>query len=242
VNKLPAGKPVLLAVDYEAGLSGEMVASSESMVAQLISKQTPLVTISTIPAGPILADQLLSSALQVSGQPASYLKDYTVNLGYLAGGMTSLQEFAKRPQQAAPYALDSTNTGLSPWGGSVLQGVNSIQDFASVIVLTDNAEVGRAWIEQLQPNLGIVPMMMVVSAQSAPIIQPYFGSRQVQGLISGLPGSMAYEQMRQVPGKANSYWGAFQAGLSMAVAFIALGIIFQGVAALFPPRKAKREV
>jgi len=241
VNKLPAGKPVLMAVDYEAGLSGEMIASSESMIAELISKQTPLVTISTIPAGPILANQLINAALQASGQPASYFKDKTVNLGYLAGGMTSLQEFAKRPQQAAPYALDSTNTGLSPWGGPILQGVNTIQDFASVIVITDNAEVGRAWIEQIQPKLGNVPMLMVVSAQSAPIIQPYFGSRQVQGLISGLPGSMAYEQIRQVPGIANSYWGAFQAGLSMAVAFIALGIIFQGIAALFAPRKAKRE-
>jgi hypothetical protein len=241
VNKLPAGKPVLMAVDYEAGLSGEMIASSESMIAHLISKQTLLVTISTIPAGPILADQLINAALQASRQPASYLKDKTVNLGYLAGGMTSLQEFAKRPQQAAPYALDSTNTGLSPWGGPILQGVNTIQDFASVIIITDNAEVGRAWIEQLQPKLGNVPMLMVVSAQSAPILQPYFGSRQVQGLISGLPGSMAYEQIRQVPGLANSYWGAFQAGLSMAVAFIALGIIFQGIAALFTPRKAKRE-
>jgi hypothetical protein len=241
VNKLPAGKPVLMAVDYEAGLSGEMIASSESMIAHLISKQTPLVTISTIPAGPILSDQLINAALQASKTPASYLKDKTVNLGYLAGGMTSLQEFAKRPQQAAPYALDSTNTGLSPWAGPILQGVNTIQDFASVIVITDNAEVGRAWIEQIQPKLGNVPMLMVISAQSAPIIQPYFGSRQVQGLISGLPGSMAYEQIRQVPGIANSYWGAFQAGLAMAVVFIALGIIFQGIAALFAPRKAKRE-
>jgi hypothetical protein len=241
VNKLPAGKPVLMAVDYEAGLSGEMIASSESMIAHLISKQTPLVTISTIPAGPILSYQLINAALQASQQPTSYLKDKTVNLGYLAGGMTSLQEFAKRPQQAAPYALDSTNTGLSPWGGPILQGVNTIQDFASVIVITDNAEVGRAWIEQIQPKLGNVPMLMVISAQSAPIIQPYFGSRQVQGLISGLPGSMAYEQIRQVPGIANSYWGAFQAGLSMAVALIVLGIIFQGIAALLAPRKAKRE-
>jgi len=123
------------------------------------------------------------------------------------------------------------------WENQALVGVTRLQDFAAIIVLTDNAETGRAWVEQVQPTLGVgnTPMLAVVSAQAAPVMQPYYESSQIKGMVAGLAGGMTYEQLRQVPGTAHAYWSTFQAGLLAAMAFIIIGILFQGVLALFPP-------
>jgi hypothetical protein len=244
VNGLPDGAPVLLAFDYEASLSGEMSVSAAPVIDHLVAKQARLALISTIPAGPILGQQLIEAAAQK--QPGYSLANKTINLGYLAGGATSLQEFALNPQKAAPYALNATEGDVQlahAWENQALLGVTRLQDFAAIIVITDNAETGRAWVEQVQPTLGVgnTPMLMVVSAQAAPVMQPYFESSQVKGMVAGLAGAMTYEQLRQVSGTAHIYWSAFQAGLLTVMALIVLGIIFQGVLALFPPSKNKRE-
>jgi hypothetical protein len=244
VNGLPDGAPVLLAFDYEASLSGEMGVSAAPIIDHLVAKQARLALISTIPAGPILGQQLIEAAAQK--HPGYSLANKTINLGYLPGGATSLQEFALNPQRAAPYALNATEGDVQvahAWENQALLGVTRLQDFAAIIVITDNSETGRAWVEQVQPTLSVgnTPMLMVVSAQAAPVIQPYFESSQVKGMVAGLAGGMTYEQLRQVPGAAHTYWSAFQAGLLTAMAFIVIGIIFQGVLALFPASKSKRE-
>ncbi len=239
INNLPDGAPVLLAFDYETGLSGEMNVTAAPVIDHLVAKQARLVIVSTIPAGPVLGQQLIAAAAQK--QPGYSLANKTVNLGYLAGGATSLQEFTLNPKQAAAYALDSTITGVKAWDSQALLGVNSLQDFACIIVLTDNSETGRAWVEQVQTLLPNTPMLMVASAQAAPVIQPYYDSLQVKGMVAGLAGGMTYEQLRQAPGAAHAYWGAFQAGLLTAMLFILIGMLFQGVLALFPPSKIKRE-
>lgn len=239
INNLPDGAPVLLAFDYETGLSGEMNVTAAPVIDQLLAKQARLVIVSTIPAGPVLGQQLIAAAAQK--QPGYSLADKTVNLGYLAGGATSLQEYALNPKQAAAYALDSTITGVKAWDSQALLGVNSLQDFACIIVLTDNSETGRAWVEQVQTLLPNTPMLMVTSAQAAPVIQPYYESLQVKGMVAGLAGGMTYEQLRQASGAAHAYWGAFQVGLLTAMFFILIGILFQGILALFPPSKTKRE-
>jgi hypothetical protein len=242
VNSLPDGAPVLLAFDYEASLSGEMNLSAAPVIDHLVAKQARLVIVSTIPAGPVLGQQLIEVAAQK--QPGYSLANKTINLGYMAGGATSLQEFALDPQKTTPYALNATEGDIQvahAWENQALVGVTRLQDFAAIIVLTDNAETGRAWVEQVQPNLGNTPMLAVVSAQAAPVMQPYYESSQIKGMVAGLAGGMTYEQLRQVPGTAHTYWSAFQAGLLTAMALIIIGILFQGVLALFPPSKTKRE-
>jgi hypothetical protein len=242
INSLPDGAPVLLAFDYEASLSGEMSVSAAPVIDHLVAKQARLALVSTIPAGPILGQQLIDAAAQK--QPGYSEANKTINLGYLAGGATSLQEFALNPQRAAPYALNATQKDVqvaNAWENQALVGVTGLKDFAAVIVITDNSETGRAWVEQVQPNLGKTPMLVVVSAQAAPVMQPYFESSQLKGMVAGLAGGMTYEQLRQSPGTAHTYWSAFQAGLLTAMGFIILGILFQGVMALFPPSKNKRE-
>ncbi|HMN60023.1 MAG TPA: hypothetical protein PJ988_06650, partial [Anaerolinea sp.] len=60
VENLPADAAVLLAVDYEPGLSGEMRYAANSVVEHLMTKNARLAIVSTVPTGPVLADELLA--------------------------------------------------------------------------------------------------------------------------------------------------------------------------------------
>ena len=111
VEGLPADAPVLLAVDYEPALSGEMKLASSAVIEHLMVKNARIAVVSTVPTGPIMAEQLLDDIHL--RQPGYDLDNQTVNLSYLAGGTSSLLEFANRPRSAAPVALDTSVTGQS---------------------------------------------------------------------------------------------------------------------------------
>jgi len=101
------------------------------------------------------------------------------------------------------------------------------------VVLTDHAQSGRVWVEQLQnrkavdPVLTNQPLLMVASAQAGPLLQPYVDSRQINGMISGLVDAARYELLNNSrPGIARSYWDAFGIGLMMSVALIVIGSLW----------------
>jgi hypothetical protein len=238
IDILPDNAPVLLAMDYEPALAGEMQLASSAVIEHLMVKNTRIAVISTVPTGPIVAQQLIR-AVHLR-QPGYALSEKMVNLSYLAGGTSSLLEFANRPQQAAPIALDSPVTGDLPWRRPALAGIQQLQDFALVIVLTDSAENGRAWIEQVQPMLGETPLTMVTSAQAAPLLLPYLDSQQITGMVSGLYGGAMYEKrsgrISLTPGYYMGYQGAFLVGI--LVLFLG-GIVSLGLSMLQRSKKGK---
>ncbi len=238
VENLPADAAVLLAVDYEPGLSGEMRYASNSVIEHLMVKDARLAIVSTVPTGPVLADGLLAEVR--NRRPEYILADRTVNLGYLPGGTTSLLEFAQDPKRATPYASDTPLSGMPAWDHAAVQGVNSLQDFALVIVLTDSPETGRAWIEQVLPVLGSVPLTMVTSAQAGPMLQPYFDSAQIQGMVVGLQGGAMYEQKSGRVSLANRFWGSYQTGILAGVLLLILGGIISGVLGMSNRKPAKK--
>lgn len=221
VENLPENAAVLLAVDYEPGLSGEMRYAANSIVEHLMMKNARLIIVSTVPTGPVLAEDLLNEVLL--RRPTYALSERTVNLGYLPGGTTSLLEFAHNPRSAAPSALDTPLNGVPAWEHPAASGLQSLQDFALILVLTDSPETGRAWIEQVQPTLQGIPLSMVVSAQAGPLLQPYFDSGQLQGLSVGLQGGAFYEQKSGRVNLANRFWGAYQSALLLGLILLAIG-------------------
>lgn len=234
IESVPAGAPVLVAVDYEAALSGEMRFAASSVLDHLMARGANLIIVSTVPAGPILANDLLVSVQQ--GVPAYELAVSTVNLGYLPGGATSLLEFAQRPSVAAPM----DQNGSPAWENPVLQGIQTIQDFKMVLVLTDSVETGRAWVEQVQPVLGSVPLTMVSSAQAGPLLQPYLDAGQIKGLVNGLMGGAMYEQRYGKLNLANKDWNAYQLGYAAGIIMLILGSAFSALRRVAQkPKKAR---
>jgi hypothetical protein len=214
-QSIPEGAPVLVAFDYEPARVGEMEAAAAPMLDQMILLRHPRLTfISTNATGAILAERFISGPL--AGHSYENRVTY-LNLGYLPGGQLGIHAFAQNPHVTAPLDMS-----LEPaWTSAPLDGVTSISQFAALILITDNADAARVWIEQTESARGDLPFVVISSAQAAPMIQPYYESGQINGLVPGLYGGAIFEQYNAGrPGTARMYWDAFSLGMLLAMALI----------------------
>jgi len=124
-----------------------------------------------------------------------------------------------------------------------LADVQSFSDYSALVVLSDHAESGRVWVEQLQnqkqidATLANKPLLMVASAQAGPLLQPYVLSGQITGMISGISDAAKYETKNSLPaGMTRSYWDAFGIGLMMSIFLIIVGSLWS----LFTGIRARR--
>ncbi len=224
INTLSPQDPVLVSFDYEPGTSGEMEAAAAAVVDHLMLRGAYLTLVSTSPTGPALAEHFITTVQEehhyVSG-------NQFVNLGYIPGGASGLLGFVQMPQRIRPLSFD----GMNAWTTQPLRGVYALSDFKLVVVITDNPDTARTWIEQVQPKIEETPLVTVVSAQAEPIIHPYVGGEnaQVRGMVGGVIGGASYEQVTGKPNLAQVYWDALNFGLLTAIAVILIG----GVANVF---------
>jgi hypothetical protein len=227
---IPENGRVLVVVDYEPSLSGEMEAVGAPLLTHMVSLHHPTLSfLSTSPNGSGLVERLLTDT-KINGlgpdglgyQPgAQYF-----NLGYLPGGSAGVLGFIESPAAIIPDA-----------------GVGSLSEYAALIVMTDHAESGRVWVEQLQnkkqidPSLANQPLLIVASAQAGPMLQPYVSSRQITGILNGISDAARYEAVNNVPPRiARSYWDAFAIGLTLAITLIILGSLWS----VFAGMRARR--
>lgn len=234
INQLQAGSPILVVFDYEPGYRAELEAAAGELLTHTINQGAFLTLVSSSPTGAALAEGVISAHFpaQEVNTPARY-----ANLGYIPGGAAGLRAFAAGPRKTMPYALN----GEDVWAGAALGGVQTISDFAMLVVLTENPDTARAWVEQTGLLLETAgkPLVMVVSAQAAPLLQPFTtGSAPlVDGLVSGLEGGAAYESLRGASGAARRYWDAFSAALFAAGLLIVGGALVNTFSGALAVRK-----
>lgn len=218
---LPENSLVLLVADFEPSLSGELKLASQPVMEELMLRKARIAVTSTQPTGDVMAMQMLTASQQ---KHADYnLASNVVDLGYLAGGGIGLQNFANLP------AFSFQNT--KPLSSPVLRNGLEWKNISGIIILTDNIENARLWIEQVLPGVKNSPAIMVASAQAAPVLSPYVDSGQIAGLIAGVEGGTMLGQQLNLPGDTASVWDAFQIGILLLVVFIIIGGIIQAIAA-----------
>ena len=127
---------VLVVMDYEPALAGELEAISGPSLGQLFElHHSTLSFVSTSPNGTALVERLMTNSMINKSAPdgPGYLAgtDY-FNLGYLPAGESGVLAFVRSPQAAIPDSKMATLSG-----------------YAAVIVLTDHAKSARVWIEQI---------------------------------------------------------------------------------------------
>lgn len=222
INSLPIDKPILIAGDFEAGLAGEIRWSSQPLIEHLMRRNLAIALISTNPVDTALLFAQITKGL--GAVPNYPVFEKVVDLGYLPGGAIAIQSLHGEFSKSVPLTAELIATSTHP----LLSSVKSLKDFGAIIIITDDSENARIWIEQIQPQLTDTPLLMVTSAQAAPLIQPYYQSGQLAGLVSGMPGSLVYERILQTPGDATSHLSSLQllsvlmAGLVLVGGFISM--------------------
>ena len=232
IETLVEGQPVLIAYDYQPAAAGELHTAAATVVDHLMEQGTYLSFVSTQPTGPALAEQFLN-ATQKDHQYIHTQK--YINLGYLPGGSAGLLSFMIAPQKIIPLAFDGSNA----WDSPPLISVDGIQDFKMILIITDDPNTAKNWIEQVGTRLKDTPLTMVVSAQVEPLIQPYFRTspRQLSGYVAGIIDSMNYEQLTQRPNLASKLWLPFNVGIVISVGIIFISGLANGILSLFSRHK-----
>ncbi len=217
IQNLPSDKPVLLAAHFEASLAGEMKWISMAVIEHLMTRNIPMTVMSTNAIGYAVLEEEIRD---ISSIETNYsVDDQVVNLGYLPGGTLGILSLTRDLHQALPYT-----TNIQPaWDQKVLIGINQLSDFGAVIVFTDNADIVKTWVEQVGTSADVPPILAVLSAQAAPMTQPYYDSGQIKGFVAGMNGSQSYEQIMQRPYHSTLAFGSFQSTLLITALIIFIG-------------------
>ncbi len=91
---IPANSKILVVIDYEPSLAGEMEAVGGPLLDQIVLLSQPnLSFVSTSPNGAALAERLMANTRINRGRCVQYL-----NLGYLPGGSAGVLGFIEVPE------------------------------------------------------------------------------------------------------------------------------------------------
>jgi len=225
---------VLVAMDYDLPLAGEIENAALPVLVDLMSKQVNLVFISTRPVGPAMSNHLVDSGL--NWQP-DYPREKIFISAYLPGGATGLLRFAIDPQDALPIGADGTGLWLAPQ----LATIHRPSDFSMLLLLTDSSEAGKDWLEQVQPRLDDTPLFLIASSQAAPILRPYLESGQIKALVEGISDAASYERVHLQTTNNQLLLRAYHGGLLSMAILLACVIVLSIVAPNFPISPYKRK-
>ena len=241
MNSLPLGQPVLLVFDYEPGFSPEMDAVAGAMVENLIGRGQPIVSLSSRPTGPLLADRMI---LRIGGDRELENGVDFLHLGYLSGGSTAIQLFASSPRSSIVdgFRLPEEPEGVKAWETPILTEIHNLNDFSMIAIITSGSEAARNWIEQLTLYIEQTPLVMVSSAGVEPMIRPYYESEtpQVHGILTGLRSAITYEVSNGRLSDATQNWNAFGTAMFVAELILLSGFAY-GVWNWFLQRRLSSE-
>jgi hypothetical protein len=164
IQDLPAGSSLLFVLDYTSAYSAEMASIAPPILREIHSSGAEVSILSSAPAGSLLFERLLMDA----GLDAQWVVQ---DLGYYPVGSFGAYGLAQQvtSSQSQPEFSISFPSGT----------------FEGVLILGDDYEGTMAWIEQFSSLAPDTPILLLVSAQAGPLLQPYWESGQVRGIISG---------------------------------------------------------
>ncbi len=189
LNQNQTPEDILLISEMDASAYPEMNLISKSVIENLFANNHRISSLATNPNGIIVSTAILENATQ---SIATYnFAENVINLGYLPANHLGIQSFLADPRGT----ILTDYEGNAIWTSSYLSNVDSITDFDLIILMTDNAEKSRVWIEQIKifaPDIGFV---VISTTQAIPLLQPYVDSHQIDGMIGGIPGNLAFTNL-----------------------------------------------
>ncbi len=185
IEALPAGRPILVSVDYSPSSAPEVEPMAFAVTRHALLTGHPLVYVSLWPEGNSLIERI--TAMISRDFPASVEgRDWAV-LGFKSGGemlVNSLREGFRSmyPQDHNGIFIDEL---------PVLAGIDGVADFGLVMAFSAGVPGLREWILFAGDVTG-VPVAGGCTGTGTPHFLAYF-PQQVLGLMGGMKGAAEYE-------------------------------------------------
>lgn len=189
VDKVPKGKVVLIAADFDTGTEGENGPQVQAILEHLMLKRIPFVIIGTAIQGPELVQSYAEKLARKYGY--KYGVDF-VNLGYLPGGQLALERFCRSVWQTKPSDYKQRPLTELP----LMRKVRTAKDIGLVAEFTGAGVL--SWYVQTFWGQFKVPLAQGCTGIIGPEQFPYLDTGQLSGLMVGLKGAAEYEALLKV--------------------------------------------
>lgn len=226
---VPAGGAALVSFDYGPGAAGELDPLAIATLQGLAAHSVRIVALSSDPAGVGQAKRVLEAvAHEVPGY--EYGADYVL-LGFVPGQEAGLRRVGESLLGAFP--TDYRGTAIAPGGDTpasleALRGITSVRDVDRVIVLSDDSQALRRWVEQVQSRTG-VRIDALVTAAVEPLLAPYRQSGQLEHVLGAATSAAEYRRAVGAPADTADNSDGYAA---LAVVVVALALFTNAVEAV----------
>jgi hypothetical protein len=232
IDALAPGTPVLVAYEWDVRRASELRPLEDALFAQLTAKQLALMLMSTDPQGALLTRQ---RANRLEGGANAFYQTSgggVVDLGFkpggafalarLAGGLGSLFEADGAGRDRTQDARILQTMCQSATGSIADCNLNRL---GMIVVLADESEDARLWIEQVASAGSAVPMTFVTTAEVAPLVLPYMTGPGLS-LLGGLPDAVTLQDLAsQVSPRLRRIADAATVGAALLGILLLLGVI-----------------
>lgn len=224
---------ILVVIESEGASQSELQILTKSVFERFMLKNSGIAIVSSTPNGTLLGDNLIQNA-SVSN-PSYNLDQRVTNLGYLPGGTTGIQGFLLNDSISLPSLSGDNSVSTS------INGANGpFSRFDAVLLVTDNAESSKLWVEQISLLQPQTVMLVAAAAQSVPMLMPYVESNQIDGMEAGLYGAASYAQLIQSDNSTLwSFWNLQRIGAYIFILLIFAGGIWYLMQLIFKSRSSK---
>ncbi len=215
---------VLAIFETDASSYPEINIISKGFFESLYENNHWVTTVATNPNGVLLAEEILSNAHV--NVPSYNLEERVHNLGYLPGNIVGIQSFISNPRILS-MGLDIKS---DIWDEEPLSNINSFSDFDMIVILTDNSDQAKLWIEQMNLTVPDTSLLFISTAKASPLLQPYLETDQIDGVLSGIIGGLSYDLLSSKDtNEISRLWSINQLVVINFILFILAG----GVISLF---------
>ncbi|MBE0686456.1 MAG: hypothetical protein IH585_10690 [Anaerolineaceae bacterium] len=218
LNRNQEPSHVLVIFETDASSYPEMNLISEGFFENLFINNHWVTSIATNPNGVLVSEKILRNIhLTV---PSYNFEERNTNLGYLPGYGIGIQAFLSNPKTTSP----GMDLNLKIWEKPPLSEINTINDFDMIVLVTDNSENAKLWIEQINLLVTDSDLLLISSAKASPLLQPYLQTNQIDGMLSGVMGGLAFNLLSQsATNIIGKYWAIIQLVVIVFVFFILAG-------------------
>ncbi len=241
IDTLPKGSVVFVPMDYDPGSMAELHPMTYAIVEQCWRKELKVLITALSQNGPGMADQAIREIVDSLKMPRTYngvsypAREIVNGVDYVFLGYKpypAIVILGMGQNFRLPFPLDYYGTPIDSL--PMMRTIQNYNDIACAINIS-GTNATDYWISYGQGKFGF-PLAIGVTGVSTAQYYPYYGSRQIFGIMGGMLGAAEYEDLSDNPGNAKDAMRVQLSAHLVIIAFVVMG----NIAYFVTLRKRKR--